>query len=80
MNWDTISAISETISSVAVIISMAYLARQIQQSNKLSQGQTRTDMRHLSNVEVGYLVEHPDIWLLMWKTFWQQPRKRICRS
>jgi hypothetical protein len=67
MNWDAISAVSETISSVAVIISLIYLARQKQQSNKLPQSQTRTDLRHLSNAEVGYMVEHPDIWLLMWK-------------
>lgn len=67
MNWDAISAISESIASVAVIISLVYLAQQIRQSNKLSQSQTRTDLRHLSNVEVSQLVEHPDIWLLMWK-------------
>ena len=67
MNWDAISAISETISSVAVIISLIYLAQQIHHSNKLSQSQTRTDLRHHGNAEIESLIEHPEIWLLMWK-------------
>ena len=67
MNWDAIAAVSETISSIAVIVSLVYLARQIHQSNILSQSQTRTELRHLSNFEVGSMVEHPEIWLLMWQ-------------
>jgi hypothetical protein len=67
MNWDAISAISETISSLAVIISLIYLAQQIRHSNKLSHSQTRTDLRHQGNAETETLIEHPDIWLMMWK-------------
>jgi len=36
-------------------------------SNKLSQSQTRTELRHMANFEVGHLIDHPEIWLLMWK-------------
>ena len=67
MNWDAIGAISETVSSIAVIISLIYLAQQIRHSNKLSQSQTRTDLRQQAGAEVGSMIEHPDIWLLMWK-------------
>ena len=67
MNWDAISAVSETISSIAVIISLVYLAQQIRQSNKLSQSQTRTELRHMASTEVTQMIEHPDIWLLMWQ-------------
>ena len=67
MNWEAIAAISETISSIAVIVSLVYLARQIHQSNKMSQSHTRIELRHLSNFEVGELVDYPEIWLLMWK-------------
>lgn len=67
MNWDAISAVSETISSVAVIISLIYLAQQIRHSNKLSHSQTRADLRHHGNTEIESLIEHPEIWLLMWK-------------
>lgn len=67
MNWDAISAVSETISSIAVIISLLYLAQQIRHSNKLSHSQTRTDLRQYGNAEVETLIEHPEIWLMMWK-------------
>lgn len=67
MNWDAISAVSETVSSIAVIISLVYLALQIRQSNKLSQSQTRIELRHMANAEVTKLVEHPEIWPLTWK-------------
>ena len=67
MNWDAISAVSESIASVAVIISLIYLAQQIRHSNKLSQSQTRTELRQQAGTEVGSMIEHPDIWLLMCK-------------
>jgi len=67
MNWDAISAVSETVSSIAVIISLIYLAQQIRHSNKLSQSQTRTDLRQQAGAEVESLIQHPDIWLMFWK-------------
>ena len=67
MNWDAISAVSETVSSIAVIISLIYLAQQIRHSNKLSQSQTRTDLRQQACAEVESLIQHPDIWLMFWK-------------
>jgi len=61
MNWDAISAISETIASVAVVVSLVYLAMQVKHSNKLSQSQTRTDLRHMAQSEVFKMIDYPEI-------------------
>lgn len=37
MNWDAIGAIAETIGSVAILITLAYLAVQVRQANKIAQ-------------------------------------------
>ena len=58
MNWD---AISETIASIAVVVSLVYLAIQVKHSNKLSQSQTRTDLRHMAQSEVFKLIDYPEI-------------------
>ena len=56
MNWD---AISETIASIAVVVSLVYLAIQLKHSNKLSQSQTRTDLWHMAQSEVFKLIDYP---------------------
>lgn len=61
MNWDAISAISETIASIAVVVSLVYLAIQVKHSNKLSQSQTRTDLWHMAQSEVFKLIDYPEI-------------------
>ena len=78
MNWEAISAVSSMVSSVAVVVSLVYLAQQIRQSNKLSQSQTRVDLRHMANEEVSRLVEYPEIWLLTWKeTLTMEEKSRL---
>ena len=67
MNWDAISAVSDSIASIAVVVSLIYLARQIRHSNKLSHSQTRTDLRHQAGAELQSLIDYPEIWLLYWK-------------
>lgn len=59
MNWDAISAISETIASIAVVVSLVYLTIQVKHSNKLSQSQTRTDLWHMAQSEVFKLIDYP---------------------
>ena len=61
MNWDAITAISEFIASVAVVVSLIYLALQVKHSNKLSQSQTRTDLRHMAQSEVYKMIDIPEI-------------------
>lgn len=61
MNWDAISAVSETIASIAVVISLVYLALQVKQSNQLSKSQTRTELRHMAQSEVYKVIDNPVI-------------------
>ena len=61
MNWDAISAISDSIASVAVVFSLIYLAIQIRHANEHSKGQTRTELRHMAQSEVYKVIEQPDI-------------------
>ena len=37
MNWDALGAIGEVVGAIAVVATLAYLAVQIRQNNKLSQ-------------------------------------------
>lgn len=67
MNWDAVSAISSIIASVAVVLSLIYLSLQIRQSNKLSQSQTRTELRHMANTEAGRMIDKPSLQALWFK-------------
>ena len=40
MNWDAIGAISEGIGAIAVVVTLAYLGRQVRQNSRLLRSQT----------------------------------------
>ena len=61
MELQTLSTLAEVIGSIGVIISLIYLARQIQMSNKLSHAQTRRDMLQLGQQELYKLVDNPKL-------------------
>jgi hypothetical protein len=61
MDWNAVSAISETIASLAVVVSLIYLAIQIKQANKLSQGHTRVELRHMAQAEVFKIIDYPEL-------------------
>ena len=67
MNWEAISSISDLLASLAVIISLIYLAFQVKQSNILAQGQTRKDMMELGQNELYKIYDDPNFWDLMEK-------------
>jgi hypothetical protein len=46
MNWDAIGAIGEIIGAVAVIATLIYLARQIQQSNRIALAESEISLRN----------------------------------
>jgi hypothetical protein len=52
MNWDAVSAISEAIGVVIVVLSVLYLAKQIRQSNMLARSQTRQRVVEQSQQEL----------------------------
>lgn len=39
MSWDAIAAVAEITSALAVLVTLVFLARQIQQSNRIAQGE-----------------------------------------
>ena len=61
MNWNAISAISELIGTLAIVISLIYLAAQVRQSNLNSQEQTRQRMMELANAHLSIVINHPEI-------------------
>ena len=61
MELQSLSTLAEVISSIGVIISLIYLARQIKMSNKLSHAQTRRDMLEAGQQELYKLVDNPKI-------------------
>ncbi len=60
MNWDAIGAGAEVIAAIAVILTLLYLARQLQQSNMLA----REDAQyHMLQNQISYydrLAENPE--------------------
>lgn len=62
MNWEAISAVSDLLASIAVVVSLIYLAIQVRQSNVLAQGQTRRDYLDKNLQEIYLLFNNPDIW------------------
>ena len=61
MNWDAIIAVSELIGTLAVVISLIYLAAQVRQSNLNSQEQTRQRMMELANSHLSLVINNSEI-------------------
>ncbi len=67
MNWEAIGAIGEVLGAVGVIITLAYLAVQMRQSNRLAKRAAvqgvlagRAEMNR-------FIASHPDLNELIWK-------------
>lgn len=69
MTTELISAISELIAAIAVVLSLIYLAQQVKQANSLAKGQTRQRMVEQAQEEVykGF-IEEPTIFQSLYKT------------
>lgn len=62
MNWEAISAIAEVIGLIAIIASLLYLARQINQNTNALQSSTRgAFVTGLQNVNA-FALENSDVW------------------
>jgi len=60
MNWDAIAAIGQMLGSVAVLVTLAYVAAQVHQARRetrrgLSQGRAEA-VRHLRNLRITYHI------------------------
>ena len=63
MKWDRVSSIAEILSSVAVVVTLVYLAVEINQNSEILQANSRdnvlgADLQHLYR-----LVDNPQLWL-----------------
>lgn len=65
MNWDAVGAIAETLGAVVVIATLLFLSRQIQQSNKIAQGQAMRDIVGQFNDSMQRWTDSPETIPLM---------------
>ena len=69
MTIELISASSDLIAAITVIVSLIYLSRQVKQANTIAKGQTRQRMVEQAQEEVykGF-IDNPSIFMSMYKT------------
>ncbi len=68
MNWTKWSAISEIGSSIAILVTLGYLAVQTQQSTIAINAETRTTLWELQMGVIDHIIQNPSI-----MTSWDQP-------
>ncbi len=68
MNWTKWSAISEIGSSIAILVTLGYLAVQTQQSTIAINAESRTALWELQIGALDHLIQNPSI-----VTSWDQP-------
>ena len=61
MNWDALAAISEIVGAIAVIITLAYLAVQIRQSNDLLRSESRQALVTNDVTSLGANITNSDV-------------------
>ena len=61
MNWDAIGAIGEVVGAAGVIATLAYLAAQIRDNNKMMRATTKQDMAAQTQNMTMFAFDHPDI-------------------
>lgn len=62
MNWDAISAVSEAIGAVAVVVTLIYLALQIRQNTKAVRGTTLDAITNKLRDELRWSSDIADVW------------------
>ncbi len=65
MNWTKWSAISEITSSIAILVTLVYLAIQVQQATVAVNAEARATQWQLQTAMLDHLIENPSI-QLMW--------------
>jgi hypothetical protein len=67
MNWDMVSAIGEILGSVAVLVTLAYLALQARQTNVAIQANTRQALVGLDQAFLFRVMDDPELAQLRYK-------------
>ena len=65
INWSKLSSISEIVSSIAILITLAYLAVQTQQNTEAIKSQSRHGLFEAGQQEFEMWLQHPDLTLLI---------------
>ena len=60
MNWDAIGAIGETVGALAVLVTLAYLAMQIRQSNRIGLVASEAEFRVMAQAINRSILELPE--------------------
>lgn len=68
MNWNKWAAISEIFSSIAILVTLGYLAIQIQQNTVTLNAESRTTLWELHKGVLDHVIQNPSI-----VTSWDQP-------
>ena len=68
MNWDMVSAIGEILGSVAVLVTLIYLAIQMRQNASAIQASTRQAILQEDQNMLLYVMNDPDLPMLRFKT------------
>ena len=58
MNWDALGALSELVGAVGVVVTLAYLAIQIRESNKMMRATAKQDMASHTQNMTFFLFDH----------------------
>jgi len=61
MNWEAVTAVSDVISGIGVIISLLYLAVQVKQNTAMMRGTAKTQQTALGQNLLLYLADHPAV-------------------
>jgi len=59
MNWDALGALSELVGAAGVIITLAYLAIQLRENNKMMRATAKQDMADQTKNMTFFLFDHP---------------------
>ena len=63
MNWEAVSAISEIIGAIAVVISLVYVATQIRQNTKLMRSTAKQSLTETTQGLIYKMVDYSGEWL-----------------
>jgi len=61
MNWDALGAIGELVGAVAVVATLAYLARQVQASSRTSAVESRVVNQQSYSAFIAQLIQSPEL-------------------
>lgn len=67
MNWEILSTVSETLSSIAVLLTLIYLAIQTRQNAEAVQASTRQAILGSDQQFTMYVMDNPEIEMLRYK-------------